>query len=230
MKLVKTNIKIALKLFPLFLGLVFFGLSIVELSALISEPILKLKSSTVSTAEVNPTGTGLRQEDGLENPLDGNVCSLSVVSCVGDDATPLIQTSEVKNAAASKGALDTKRPGDSIKAPDQFRLITKKVCGSLGEQCSKDLLAIAYHESHFDCSVVGDSGRSYGCFQIRTKLHGISRATAQDFNQAAQWTLNNLEAHGYPTLRTIAVKKHNGWGVQADRYVAAVKETAKLIN
>lgn len=91
--------------------------------------------------------------------------------------------------------------------------------------CYQDLLAIAYAESRFDCSVVGDQGRSHGCFQIQTKLHGVSVENATDYAWAAEWTLDRMvRDYQYPRFRTLAIERHNGAGLGAEMYAKSVIE------
>lgn len=90
-----------------------------------------------------------------------------------------------------------------------------------------DLLAMAFHESSFDCSRVGDQGRSVGCFQVQTKLHGVTVAQAQDFEWAAEWTLDRMVRDtNYPRFRHASLRRHNGSGPAAEKYALAVKATS----
>lgn len=106
--------------------------------------------------------------------------------------------------------------------------IAAELCNARGfdEWCADDLIAMAIAESGVQANVVGDNGLSHGYFQIQTKLHGVSKECTADFHCSADWTLSNLVKNGYPKYRTIAIRRHNGWGEQSKRYAANVKEIA----
>jgi hypothetical protein len=82
----------------------------------------------------------------------------------------------------------------------------------LGDYCVADLMGIAYAEHHdFDCSKVGDSGSSVGCFQIYRKVHkSITVEQASDIQWSTNWTLNRLISKGYGEYRSFAIRSHNG--------------------
>ena len=81
----------------------------------------------------------------------------------------------------------------------------------LGKQCEKDLLAIAWVESRFNCLAVGDYGKSFGCFQIHSGFHPhITYKQAQDVNFSTFWTLDRLIKYNYKKNRSYAIQCHNG--------------------
>lgn len=98
----------------------------------------------------------------------------------------------------------------------------KKVCSerNLGDYCWKDLMGIAYAESrttnnpvtaNFNCNVVGDNGKAFGCFQIHQGFgHNVTVEQSKDIEFAIKWTLNRMQGYGYPEYRSYAVMKHNG--------------------
>jgi hypothetical protein len=97
-------------------------------------------------------------------------------------------------------------------------------------QCVSDLLAIAWAESRYDCSAVGDGGYSLGCYQIHRKWHPeISDPDRLDFGFSTAWTLGRLIGNGWPKYRTTAIRKHNGWGPATIAYASAVKWKANQI-
>ena len=96
---------------------------------------------------------------------------------------------------------------------EEIERVAKEKCAEKGldDYCVKDLLAMAWTESRFNCKAVGDGGKSHGCFQIHLGYHKhITVAQAQDIEFAVSWTLNRLEAKGYPVYRSTAIQLHNG--------------------
>lgn len=91
--------------------------------------------------------------------------------------------------------------------------------------CYRDLLAIAYVETGYDCSAVGEVGES-GCFQIRTELHGLTVAEAEDPALAARWAAFKLASDGWPRYRTAAIRSYNGTGAAAEEYAKRVKSVS----
>lgn len=94
--------------------------------------------------------------------------------------------------------------------------------------CYNDLLAIAYREGGFNDKASNESGieHSYGTFQINRDVHPeITRAQAEDFVFAVNWTIERLHRYGYPVLRTVAIQCHNSCGA-GNGYSLAVKQTA----
>lgn len=113
-----------------------------------------------------------------------------------------------------------------------IRRIAKEECDKqkLGDYCVDDLAAIGYTESRFDCSVIGDGGKSFGCFQIHRGWHpDVSVAQAKDLKFAINWTLNRMVHYGYPTMRSYSIMKHNGTPgtVKTKAYLATVNNFLK---
>ena len=168
------------------------------------------------------------------------------LSATGTPATPeILPVAEPEPRKATH--VPPKRVQASLKAPPQaIKDATASVCRRVGENrqailsgngvsaeafastCYYDLLAMAYAESRFNCEAVGDGGRSRGCFQIQTALHGVSVADAERYEFAAEWTVDRMVRDlAYPTYRTAAITRHNGAGEMAARYAASVKATAE---
>lgn len=148
--------------------------------------------------------------------------------------TPAVQPPAPRPPSASSG-----RPSQAQK--DATAAVCRKVAENrrdlyapsgvspelFASTCYYDLLAMAYAESRFDCAAVGDQGRSRGCFQIQTAMHGISVADAEDYAYAAEWTLDRMVRDtGYPRMRTASISRHNGSGDRADAYAESVKATS----
>lgn len=94
--------------------------------------------------------------------------------------------------------------------------------------CYYDTLAMAMRETGFICTKIGDQGRSRGCFQIQTKLHNVSVADAENYEWAAEWTIDRMVRDtDYPHLRTASIIRHNGTGPKAEAYAADVKRIAE---
>jgi hypothetical protein len=102
--------------------------------------------------------------------------------------------------------------------------------------CQADLLAIAWSESRFNCSAIGDNGHSLGCFQIYKVVHShLTDNDRYDFRFSASWTINRLVAYGW-TPRTIngqanrhAIQCHNGCNVNNGYWQNAVKKSNEFI-
>ena len=91
--------------------------------------------------------------------------------------------------------------------------IAKVKCSEkeLGEYCVKDLIAMAYTESRFNCKAVGDGGKSHGCFQLHLGYHShVTVTEAEDITFSLSWTLDRLVSKGYPVYRSTAIMLHNG--------------------
>ena len=98
------------------------------------------------------------------------------------------------------------------------------------DTCYRDLLAIATVETGIDCSLVGDGGNSYGCYQIHRGYHPhVTVEQAQDFAWATGWALDFLVGKGYPHHRTYAIVRWNGSNDRARAYAEKVKSIAKTI-
>jgi hypothetical protein len=113
----------------------------------------------------------------------------------------------------------------------QIREIANKECykKGLGDYCINDLVGIAYAEHRdLDCERDGDNGKSWGCFQINSDYHNITREQALDLNFSINWTLNRMIHYGYPEYRSYAIMKHNGTPntKRTLSYLATVNEIA----
>jgi len=137
---------------------------------------------------------------------------ITVIIIVGS----LYQTfvSDIIPTSSAINLYNNKLPeAEDIKDPtiaQQIRIIASKECGEMGEFCIKDLLAMAWVESAFNCEAVGDFGASHGCYQIHQGYHNVKQADAENLNFAISWTLNRLKHYGYPVYRSRAIMKHNG--------------------
>lgn len=126
----------------------------------------------------------------------------------------------------------TARATEKAEGADGKIKILKEVCEKRGmpSGCWKTLYGIMIAESGGDCKTKGDylNGvyRSRGCFQIQTKLHNITVEQAEDIRFAAGWTLDRMKRFGYPVYRSIAIKRHNGWGQSTEIYLSRVNEIA----
>jgi len=81
----------------------------------------------------------------------------------------------------------------------------------MGAGCADDIVAMAWVESRFNCNVVGDGGKSFGCFQIHLGYHKeITKEQARDLDFSLEWTINRLKSKGYPEYRSVAIRSHNG--------------------
>lgn len=114
--------------------------------------------------------------------------------------------------------------------PPSVQQVLQEVCAAhgYGEDCAKTLLGMAWKESRFEASAVGDNGRSYGFFQIRVRLHDVPLECARDLRCSADWTLKFMEWNGYPRHKMIAVQCHNGCGVPNGYAASAVRHGKRL--
>jgi len=102
---------------------------------------------------------------------------------------------------------------EELSVKDEIVKIAEEECSKRGleEYCIKDMLAMAWTESRFNCNVVGDSGNSFGCFQIHRGYHKhITVEQARDIEFSLNWTLNRMVHYGYPKYRSYSIMKHNG--------------------
>jgi hypothetical protein len=105
------------------------------------------------------------------------------------------------------------RPPEQVDIKDGFDKLYKVYCDKFGldNQCVKDIKAIAIKESNENPKAIGDSGKSYGMFQIYLPSHkDITVAMAQDLKLSISWTIKHLIAYGYPEQRTLSIQCHNG--------------------
>lgn len=118
-----------------------------------------------------------------------------------------VQAKEIEEPKESK-LIPRKSNREEIK-----RVATEECTNKgLGDSCVKDLLGIAHtEETNFNCSMVGDSGNAFGCFQINLAQNpSVLEKDAKEIEYSVKWTLNRMVSHGYPEFRSYAIRKHNG--------------------
>lgn len=142
-------------------------------------------------------------EHGLNDQLEANPCDLEAVQCEGEPVP--VAKEEPKKPIVEKPV---------VKIVNQpLETVVKQTCAKkgLGDYCVQDLMAMAWVESSHDCKVNGDSGKSFGCWQIHRGWHPeVSVAQAQDPTFGSTWTINRMVHFGYPKMRSYAIMKHNG--------------------
>ena len=127
---------------------------------------------------------------------------------------------------------DLSRPGRG-RIEQTVRIIAKKH----GIRPSH-LLAIAEQESGFNAKAKGDKKngrfRSWGMFQIRTKLHGVSKKKALDYKWAGAWACRYLIKRGYRKNPERGIRRYNGGGkpgsrgrIMSEAYVKDVLKRAR---
>lgn len=104
------------------------------------------------------------------------------------------------------------------------------VCESkgYGEDCAKTLLGMLWIESSNISTAIGDHGLARGYFQIHYKMHKITTACAEDIVCSATWTVNYLEANGYPDFVSYAVQCHNSCNVGNGYAAKAIRNGKRL--
>ncbi len=166
---------------------------------------------------------------GFAGQLPRTFASVSLVTGVllGFGATP-VQAYSVSGVVTSTKLSVTVAETDSIlgehgpERPPTIRETLLQVCTDrgYGEDCAKTLYGMAWKESQFISTAVGDNGRARGWFQIHYRLHRITSACAEDLACSADWTISYLESNGYPKYKNYAVQCHNGCRV-ANGYAAS---------
>jgi hypothetical protein len=138
----------------------------------------------------------------VENEIDNPITSLRVIE----------KTQESKYLADKDEVWEMLLENYSIQKDEDRYIVMKEIEDAekkLGvENC--DLLGIAIKESHLNQFSRGDSGYSWGVYQINSYYHEISQRTAYMINSASEWTYRNLIENGYPENRVYAIAKHNG--------------------
>ncbi len=114
--------------------------------------------------------------------------------------------------------------------PPPIHQVLLEVCQSRGydEDCARTLLGMAYKESRFVATAIGDNGKARGYFQIHYKMHKVSLSCAEDLRCSANWTISYLEYNGYPKNPKYAIQCHNGCGAN-NGYAASVIRNGKLL-
>lgn len=198
--------------------------------------VVGLLSLYVTPAPVNDIG--VKAPAAQVDDKDGNeFCDLDVVECGSEPAVEK-QPPSAKHKKATpprqRAVQAPKQPPKAVqgfKVSDTIKNTLKDVCKAKGfadDKCWKTLAAMAWTESRFDGNAQGDftkktGYRSYGWFQIQTKMHKVTKKCATDLSCSAEWTLNRLVAKGYGAgYDKYSVKRHNGAGPMADRYVSKV--------
>ncbi|MEI6510438.1 MAG: hypothetical protein WCO25_00160 [Candidatus Uhrbacteria bacterium] len=97
-----------------------------------------------------------------------------------------------------------------------------------GEDCAKTLLGMLWIESNNISTAVGDHGLARGYFQIHYKMHKITTTCAEDIVCSATWTVNYLEAHGYPDFVKYAVQCHNSCNAGNGYAAKAIRNGKRL--
>lgn len=190
---------------------ILFCLAVVNLTYCIDSSHSSHKADSAPIPSVSASTPVLNQAVAIaKDGLDEALCSLDDVQCPEEASVAI---SKPVTASVVSLIIDQERMETLVQVCKKHKL---------QGNCAKDLYSIAWQESKFNCKVIGDQGRSRGCFQIQTKMHKVSVAHAEDFAWAADWTLSRMIGNGYPVYRTIAVERHNGWGAIAQRYVSQV--------
>src|SRR3990167_2951819 len=58
-------------------------------------------------------------------------------------------------------------------------------------------LYVSYKESSWNCNAVGDSSRSYGCWQIFLPAHPtVTKAQAKDLEWSTHWSMKRMVKDG----------------------------------
>ena len=75
----------------------------------------------------------------------------------------------------------------------------------------EDLLGISKHESDLCRILIGDGGKSKGCFHINTAKDANPEALPiiGNIRKEAEWVADKLLSYGYPEKRTLAIAKYN---------------------
>lgn len=185
---------------------------------------------------VSVQDTGVKAPTAQVDDRDGNeFCDLTVVECGSEPAVEeKVSMAKPKTPTQSRQQAVQAKPLKSVQGfpvSDTIKKTLKDVCRAKGfddNKCWKVLAAMAWTESRFDGNAQGDytkkaGYRSHGYFQIQTRMHKVSLKCATDLSCSAEWTLNRLISKGYGQgYDKYSVKRHNGAGVMADRYVAKV--------
>lgn len=99
-----------------------------------------------------------------------------------------------------------------------------------GEDCARTLLGMAWKESNFISTAIGDQGKARGWFQIHFRLHKISIECAEDLACSADWTIDYLERNRYPKYVKYAVQCHNGCNIANGYAASALRHGQRLWN
>ena len=136
---------------------------------------------------------------------------------VSDEKPELVKGTQEGNSSV---------PSASQKAAAE-RVCARRFSGKQLSQCYYDILAWGWVESRLQTPApIGDAGLAYGNFQLHIKLHGITEEQANDFEWAANWTLERAIKYGYADgYRTFGIGSHNSLTPEVNaRYSKIVKE------
>lgn len=68
-------------------------------------------------------------------------------------------------------------------------------------------LYVSWHESHWNCDAIGDSSRSYGCWQIFLPAHPtVTKAQAKDLHFSTHWSMQRMKDDGSCKIWTTCPK------------------------
>lgn len=153
--------------------------------------------------------------------------------------------------AAESGILTLDVDGLAViqgpEEPPSIQETLVAVCASrgYGEDCAKVLLGMAWKESNFIGTAIGDRGKARGWFQIWPKHHtgtlkGIMAARhpeittvigcTEDLACSADWTISYLERNHYPKYVKYAVQCHNGCNIANGYAASALRHGVRLWN
>jgi hypothetical protein len=96
-----------------------------------------------------------------------------------------------------------------VKAQTPIEII-KQVADEKGI-AQHDLLGISKRESSLCKVLIGDGGKSKGCFHINTAPEANPQAISiiGNIKKEAEWVADRLLSYGYPEKRTLAFAKYN---------------------
>lgn len=176
-----------------FIGWLVLGVAMIAPSFLPPTQAIQIKASSAISQYSQKT------EPVTVNPDQYNPCGLTVVACEGNvnKNSKIVYVSEV----------NVNKNSDIIKRISAEYSIDWKI-----------IYAICVIESNCKADTIGDSGQSYGAFQIHLPSHpNVSKEQAMDVEFAAKWTIE----HGkkYKDNPSLFAKSHNGIGKQNQWYV-----------
>lgn len=136
------------------------------------------------------------------------ISSVPAEALVGEEPLQSTSIAERNRAHPEGGVVKTKDEGGAGSPVAPQVEVIKKVAEKEGIDW-KILYGICKKESNCNGDRVGDSGNSYGYFQIHQKYHPGTIKCAKDLKCAAEWTAKRLKRHAhlgeYEMLRS-----HNG--------------------
>ena len=143
--------------------------------------------------------------------------------------TAVVQTiAESVNSYTSDSILGPATPKPPAVPTVQEALLSVCESKGYGEDCAKTLLGILWTESNNISTAVGDHGLARGYFQIHYKMHKVTTGCAEDIVCSATWTIDYLEAHGYPDFVKYAVQCHNSCNAGNGYAAKAIRNGKRL--